>query len=328
MKSFSLSSYAITGGVALALLAGCGGSQSLIGAPRAPQLTVRQSLPLPAASGDASSPQYKTSGPLLYVSNDGEAHNVTVYRADAKDPSPIATISDDLEFPAGTCVDGQGTLYVADQTGWIAEYPAGKTKPSKVITKGTDNPGYCAIDSQGNLWVTNPYGPDVTEYLRGSTKPHTVITKGLTYPVGLAIDQSGNIYVGNGGYNGFGPYSILVYASGKKSPSRTITDGVTAPNGIAADAQDTLYVANHIANNVEKYRSGQNHPYQTITDGLNRPTGIAVNKQGWLYVVNNGYTGDFVIAEYPPGSTTPSSRQISKGLYEPFDTAYSPALLP
>jgi hypothetical protein len=131
MKTFGFGSYAISGGVALALLAGCGGPQS---------------PPLSAASGGASSPQYKASGPLLYVSNDGEAHNVTVYRADAKDPSPIATISDDLEFPAGMCVDGQGTLYVADQTGWIAEYPAGKTTPSKVITKGTDNPGYCVID--------------------------------------------------------------------------------------------------------------------------------------------------------------------------------------
>jgi len=103
---------------------------------------------------------------------------------------------------------------------------------------------------------------------------------------------------------------------------------VTAPNGIAADAQDTLYVANHIANNVEKYRSGQNHPYQTITDGLNGPTGIAVNKQGWLYVVNNGYTGEFLVVEYPPGSTKPSNRQISKGFYLPFGTAYSPLLLP
>jgi len=70
--------------IVVAILAGCGGSQSLIGAPGAAQLSVRQSPPLPAASGDASFPQYKTSGPLLYVSNDGEAHNVTVYRADSK----------------------------------------------------------------------------------------------------------------------------------------------------------------------------------------------------------------------------------------------------
>lgn len=156
-----------------------------------------------------------------------------------------------------------------------------------------------------------------------------MITKGLTYPVALAIDHSGNMYVANGAYNGEGPYSVVVYAPGGKSPSRTITDGVTAPNGIAVDAEGTLYVANRIANDVEKCRSGQNHPYQTITDGVINPAGITVNKQGWLYVVVYGNTEkDVVVVEYPPGSTTPSDRQISKGILDPFGTAYSPPLLP
>ncbi len=52
------------------------------------------------------------------------------------------------------------------------------------------------------------------------------------------------MYVGNGGYNGFGPYSVVVYAHGSKSPSRTITDGVTYPVGLTVDAHDTLYVDN------------------------------------------------------------------------------------
>jgi sugar lactone lactonase YvrE len=309
--------YAVSGCVAVAMLAGCGGSQPPIGAPGA----MPQTLSEPA--------QDKHSGPLLYVSNMGDAHDVTVYPAGTKDPSPIKTISSDLEQPGGICLDGQGTLYVTDVDGWVVEYADGKTKPSKIITKGINTPAYCAIDSKGNLWVTNIGGPNVTEYLQGSKKPHTAITKGLTYPVALAIDHSGNMYVGNGGYYGEGPYSVVVYAPGGKSPSRTITDGVTAPNGIAVDAQGTLYVANRIANNVEKYRSGQNHPYQTITDGVINPAGITVNKQGWLYVVVSGDTEkDVVVVEYPPGSTTPSGRQISKGLLDPFGTAYSPPLLP
>ncbi len=164
------------------------------------------------------------------------------------------------KFPIGICLDGQGTRYVVDEDGWVAEYPAGKTKPSKVITKGIDTPAFCAIDSKGNLWVVNIYGANVTEYLPGSTKPHTVISKGLTYPDGVAIDHSGNMYVGNGGYNGDGPYSVIVYADGSKSPQRTITDGVTYPVGIAVDAKGTLYVANDDSNNIEEYRSGQSYP--------------------------------------------------------------------
>ncbi len=191
MKPSAFSRYALSNCVAVALLAGCGGSQPPIGEPGVVPQSVMEST------------QDARSGPLLYVSNDGEAHDVTVYRAGAKDPSPIETISDGLQFPIGICLDGQGTRYVVDENGWVAEYPAGKTKPSKIITKGIDTPGFCAIDSTGNLWVTNIYGANVTEYLQGSTKPHTVINKGLTYPDGVAIDHSGNMYVGNGGYNGF-----------------------------------------------------------------------------------------------------------------------------
>jgi CRISPR associated protein Cas1 len=58
------------------------------------------------------------------------------------------------------------------------------TKPLRVITKGIEYPGYCAIDASGNLWVANIGGVNVTEYLKGSTKPHAVVANGLTYPVG------------------------------------------------------------------------------------------------------------------------------------------------
>ncbi len=120
-------------------------------------------------------------------------------------------------------------------------------------------------------------------------------------------------------------YSIVVYAPGSKSPSRTITDGVTYPVGIAVDAKGTLYIANDDSDNVEEYRSGQSYPYQTITDDLDLPDGLTVNKQGWLYVVN---LGSMTVVEFAPGSITPSARQISKGLYNPFGAAYSPPLLP
>jgi serine/threonine-protein kinase len=293
------------------MLAGCSGSQPPIGAPGAMPQSVTESA------------QVAHSGPLLYVSNDGEAHDVKVYRAGAKDPNAIETISDDLDFPVGMCLDGQGTLYVVDDDGWVAEYPAGKTKPTKIITKGINTPAFCAIDSKGNLWVTNISGPNVTEYLPGSTKPHAVITKGITYPDGIAIDHSGNMYVGN--LYPSGSPNVQVFAPGSKSPSREITDGVTTPVGITVDAHGTLYVANEAANNVEEYRSGQNEPYQTITDDMDYPVGLTVNQQGWLYVVNRGNEVDVV--EFAPGSITPSNRQISKGLYSPEGTAYSPPLL-
>jgi len=303
---------ALTPSIAAALLAGCSGSQPPIGAAGAMSQNVTEST------------RAAYSDPLLYVSNDGSAADVTVYRADAKNPGPIKTISSGLETPGGICLDGQGTLYVVDTHGWVNEYSAGKMKPSKVVTKGLISPVFCAVDSKGNLWVANAGGPNITEYLNGSTKPHTVITKDLVYPVGIAIDHAGNIYVSNGGLYAPNP-NVVVYSPGSKSPSRIITNGATWPVGITVDANGTLYVANFRDQNVAEYRSGQSYPYQTITDSMDLPSAVTVNKQGWLYVTN---LGNQEILEFAPGSITPSNRRVTKGLYNPYGTAYSPPLLP
>ena len=136
--------YAVSVGAAVALLAGCGGSQPPIGAPAVmPQnrATVTKadrsgSWILPGARNKDPRTTYKISGPLLYATNQFNSTNwdgVTIYQADAKDPAPLAKISDGLELPFGECIDGEGTLYVTNapaSDGWVSEYPLGKTTPS------------------------------------------------------------------------------------------------------------------------------------------------------------------------------------------------------
>jgi hypothetical protein len=322
---------------AVAMLAGCGRSQPPIGAAGAMAQTSAfaaqadrgKSGMLPEAKSQRARPSYQVAGPLLFATNVGNT-NATVYRARAKDPAPLATITDSLVNPFGACIDGQGTLYITNEpasSGWVSEYPLGKTTPSTIITDGISEPAYCAIDADGNLWVANFGGPNVTEYLEGSKKPHAVITKGLRYPVGIAIDRSGSLYVGN--YSPFYPYgveNVVVYAPGSKSPSRTITNDITSPRGLAVDSNETLYVANLWQNNVEEYRSGQGDPFQTITEAMDdHPEGVAVDKKGVLYVSN---VGNSTVVEFALGSLKPLKRQISKGLFEPEGIAYYPALLP
>ncbi len=307
--------YALVIGATAALLVGCGGSQPPIGAPSAvPQSRI-------AARGYAD---YNATGSLLYVTNIGY-NTVTVYHADAKDPAPIATISNGLNAPAGDCIDGDGTLYVTNQPaggpGWVSEYPLGKTTPSKVITKGIDTAAYCAIDSNESLWVTNIGGANVTEYLYGSKRPHTVITTGVPHPVGVAIDHSGNLYVANRLVSS----NVVVYVPGSKTPSRTITDGITSPVAIAIDTSGVLYVANIKEANVEEYSPDGYHPFKTITKGLITPAPVTVNKKRWLYVANNEQG---VVLEFRPGWITPSKRQVSKGIDGPNGLAIFPAVLP
>lgn len=309
---------------AAALSAGCGESQpptSALGATVHWITTARQNT------------KTAQSKPLLYVANASGYNDVKVYRANGKNPSPLAVISDEIENPIGDCIDGDGTLYVLNEpaaAGWVTEFPAGKRKASQIITKGINTPAFCAIDSSGNLWVTNIGGPNVSEYRKGSTKPSSIITKGIVYPDGIAIDHSGNMYVANhytetSGGDTFGPGNVVVYAAGSKSPSRTITNGVVSPVGIAVDGVGTLYVTNDTENNVEEYRSTQSKPFQTITQGLKLPVAVTVDKKGYLYVSN---LASSIVAEFQPGSIMPSKREISKGLFNPFGTAYSPPLLP
>jgi hypothetical protein len=314
------------------MLAGCGGSQPPIGAPGAmPQSSVIEThnsaanlwMP-PGLAGHAV--DYAASGPLLYVTNLNPIYSdVTVYHADAKDPAPIATISDDLNGPAGDCLDSKGTLYVTNEPisngGSIVEYAFGKTVPMRIITEGIDTPAFCAIDSDGNLWVTNIGGPNATEYLHGSKKPNTVITKDMVYPTGIAIDSSRNVYVSNRLSSGG---DVVVFPPGSTTPSRTITDGVTSPVALAIDASDDLYVTNVTQSNVEEYAPGQDRPFRTITRGIGTPGGVTVSEKGWLFVANYNDT----VVEFRPGYTRPSKREISNGLHGANGLAIHPAVLP
>jgi len=327
MKSLGLGRCALTIGAAAALLAGCGGAQS----PIVGQGGVSPAaLTAPKVASQVTPVARHPSGQRLFVTEYSPGA-VLVYDASAKNPSPERHITIGVGQPSGDCIDGNGTLYVMNTMGWISEYPAGKSRPTRIIKKGVGEPAFCAIDSAGNLWVTASYvfrykrrsGPSLTEYTAGSKKPATIIMKGLTDPLGVAIDQSGNIYVANriGSSSG----NVVVYAPGRKTPFRTITSGIMSPIGIAIDANGTLYVANIFQNTVAEFKSGASEPYQTITQGLAYPVDVSVNAQGWLYVVNDGSNS---VAEFAPGSIEPSKRLISKDLFAPQGSAYSPAVLP
>jgi serine/threonine-protein kinase len=315
------------------MLAGCGGSQPPIGAPGA--ILQTSSIATHADRGKSWTPpgttagrsgDYTASGPLLYVTNLNPIYSdVTVYHADAKDPNPIATISDDLNGPAGDCLDSKGTLYVTTEPisngGSIVEYAFGKTVPMRIITEGIDTPAFCAIDGDENLWVTNIGGPNATEYLHGTKKPHAVITKDMVYPTGIAIDSSGNLYVSNRLSSGG---DVVVFPLGSTTPSRTITDGVTSPVALAIDASDDLYVTNVTQSNVEEYAPGQGRPFRTITRGIGTPGGVTVSENNWLFVANYNDT----VVEFRPGSSRPSKREIGNGLHGANGLAIYPPVLP
>jgi hypothetical protein len=115
MKGLRLERYALSAGVVIALLAGCGGSQPPIGAPGAmPQTGAR-------ASGQVDA--------WLYVTGN---HNneVAIYDLDKSGFPIVGTITDGVSSPGGVAVDKKGQVYVANETGTVTIYAPGKRTPS------------------------------------------------------------------------------------------------------------------------------------------------------------------------------------------------------
>ena len=180
----------------------------------------------------------------IYVLNQGIGSSpfLQVYPAGSHDEDPpsftIAGSNTGLIFPFGVAVDGDGNIFVRNTESPISggnnsilEFAAGacasgtcNIAPVTTITGSNTqlaNVSGIALDSLGNIWVTNPQGitgGSVLEFTLGSCtgtcnlSPVATITDGLAQPFGIAIDKRDQIYVANatGGNNQFG--SVTVYS--------------------------------------------------------------------------------------------------------------------
>lgn len=162
VKSFSLGKYALSGGVAVALLAGCGGSQLPIGA-------AGPARPTPVAVARASAQrgwmlQRATSGDLVYASEKVSAYGSAVYVYSYPGGELVGELTDFPSgyYPQGLCTDSSGDVFVttnqnlkSESQSNIYEYAHGGTSPLATLS----DPGWalgCAVDpTTGDLAVAN-----------------------------------------------------------------------------------------------------------------------------------------------------------------------------
>jgi sugar lactone lactonase YvrE len=179
-------------------------------------------------------------------------------------------------FVTGVVTDGADNLYVLDglSGGTIRKVTPAGLVSTLILTAGVPggtgsggaapsfNAGNIAIDSMGNLYVTEseshtirkitPAG--VVSAVAGTGQPCTgggsVLTASFCYPNGIAVDGAGNLYVaeaGNGTIRKITPAGVVSNFAGNGVYGGADGNGVaasfTAPKGIAIDGAGNFYVA-------------------------------------------------------------------------------------
>ncbi len=171
------------------------------------------------------------------------------------------------------------------------------------ITDHIDGPVRVAVDSQGNLYVTQSARNAVAIY---NTEGKYQRSFSVPYPLGIAVDASGTIYVGSGASGKRDGYKNAVHIFTPDLVQAGSLGGGAGefkyPNDIAVGADGKVYVAdtqNHVVK-VFDPATGAGFSFGGFgsTSGLfKRPTGVAVNDTA-------GAAGEVYVADYPVVTTS------------------------
>jgi hypothetical protein len=203
-------------------------------------------------------------------------------------------------------VQNDAVTYVGEYDKDVQVFAPWSTSPIVTISMIPD-PQYpsIAIDSSGNVYVSNYVAGTISEFPPGTETPIRTIT-GLASPTEVLVDAAGNIFVDE---NGTDVKEFTI--AGGSVPSRTLSSttsptGIHVPHSIALDSAGNLYVSNELPSpsiGVAIFAPGTTTtPTATFFDGMSQPVDIALDPAGHVYVVN--YAGNDVNRYDPPFSNT------------------------
>lgn len=329
----ALARLSFLGTVALALCAGCSGSNpSSNGTPpsamstafeRAARshVTIGAPQPLHRTGGWLSEAAKKAKG-LIYVS-DFLNNDVEIYSENGTGQSPIGEITDGISGPEGSFVDSHGNLYVSNVTNQtVTMYPKGSTSASVVYT-GFAYPTAVAVGDNGMAYVSDLVGQKVVEFPAGKTRSKRTID--IEYPQGVATDAKNDLYVAyNVGGHGAGPGTVNEYAP-KSTNGTNLALPIVWAAGDAIDKQNDVVVADQGSgsNNAAVYvfPPGSRSPSLTITQGIEDPFRLAFDKKFKHLYVADAEANVVLVYAYPSGTLVDT---ISSGLKSAFGVAVSP----
>jgi DNA-binding beta-propeller fold protein YncE len=260
---------------------------------------------------------------LLPASTDGRifvsdlyANTVAVFSTKG---NHIGSITDGIHGPVGTCVDGKGTLYVANfENNTVSEYLKGATKPTSILSSGIHQPISVGVGSDGTLFVGEFARNLVLEFAVGNKSPTKRITS-LTYPEGLAIDAHDNLYIAwnEEDYAGHVDRFALGSTTGK---NLGISSGQTGDAKI--DRSGNLVLADQVNQMIGVYPAGSTSPSRVIYTIGSDPYKFALNKEETELYVADPDSETVLVFDYKTGAQIGT---IYKGLTSALGVSVSPS---
>ena len=159
-----------------------------------------------------------------------------------------------------------------------------------VATTGLSTPNGAAVDSSGNLYVSDTGTNRIVKI--DPTGNQTLVSTSplsLSSPVGLAVDSAGNLYVSDNGHG-----RVVKVPAGGGAATAFAT--VLTPNGLAVDASGNVFVADNVDGFIVKITSGGLS--SNFKMGLADPLGVAVDVAGNVYLADGTLSS---IVKFPPG---------------------------
>jgi hypothetical protein len=213
-----------------------------------------------------------------------------------------------------------------------------------------DGPGNMAVDTNGNIWVTNNYefAPDAISPVCGGKQllafsPTGEYLEGSPFSgggldgagFGIDIDPFGDVWVGNYGFAapeelpsslpgcpadqqpGHDTVSQFHSDGTAVSPPEGFSAGnITWPQGTKSDRDGNIWIANCQSDSVTVYPGGDPSRAREITDvGLQKPFDISHNNDGDAFVT--GVQSSNVVMLQPDGTPTPGSPITGGGINRP-----------
>nr|WP_197495392.1 serine/threonine-protein kinase PknD [Mycobacterium kyorinense] len=144
------------------------------------------------------------------------------------------------------------------------------------------SPGGVALDSAGNVYVTNQgmYGR-VVKLPPDSSSPAVLPFTGLYEPQGVAVDSAGAVYVTD--FNN----RVVKLAPGSNDQTDLPINGLNYPEGVTVDSANNVYVADRGNDRVVKFDASTNQQTDLPFNGLNHPDGVAVDSTGNVFITDS-----------------------------------------